>query len=141
MFTNNRNELRQVFIDVWLRMQNSEPMDAMQQVIARIIELHPEYHKLLSDESSTEQDFFAEHGQTNPFLHMSMHIALHEQISTNRPSGIQDCYKQIIVKQGSDHEAEHAMMECLGEALWLAQRNNTLPDENAYLQCLKKLAI
>jgi len=32
------------------------------------------------------------------------------------------------------------MIECLGQALWLAQRDNTMPDDNAYLSCLKKLS-
>jgi len=115
-------------------------MDPMQEVVANIIELHPEYHHLLESEDSLDQDFSAETGESNPFLHMSMHIALHEQISTNRPAGIYDCYQKLCLTQGDAHGAEHAMMECLGEALWLAQRNQTSPNEAAYLDCLKKIA-
>jgi len=140
MFGNNRNELRQVYLTCWQLKNNKLPMDAMQEVVANIVELHPEYHALLENEESVDQDFSADSGDSNPFLHMSMHIALHEQISTDRPKGINDCYQKLCDLHGGAHDAEHAMMECLGESLWLAQRNQTAPDENNYLVCLKKLA-
>ena len=114
-------------------------MDALQQTIANIVGLHPEYHELLNKPDEIERDYTPEMGQTNPFLHMSMHMALHEQISTDRPAGITDAYQQLCEKCGSAHDAEHAMMECLGEALWTAQRNNQMPDETAYLNCVIKL--
>ena len=114
-------------------------MDPMQEVVANIVELHPEYHQLLENEDSVDQDFSAETGESNPFLHMSMHIALHEQISTDRPKGIFDCYQELCLHKGGPHDAEHAMMECLGEALWQAQRNKTVPDEDKYLACLLKI--
>jgi len=140
MFGNNRNELRQVYLSCWQLKKNGLPMDPMQEVVANIVELHPEYHHLLENEDIIDQDFSAETGESNPFLHMSMHIALHEQISTNRPDGINDCYQKLCLLQGSAHDAEHAMMECLGEALWQAQRDKTAPDETNYLSCLKKIA-
>ena len=140
MFGNDRNQLRKVFFDSWKSRTQGMPMDAMGEIVANIVELHPEYHALLEDENAIDKDYIPEHGETNPFLHMSMHIALHEQISTNRPAGIQDCYTQIIKNTGSEHDAEHAMMECLGESLWLAQRNQTEPDEVIYLECLQSLA-
>ena len=115
-------------------------MDPMQEIVANIVELHPEYHQLLENEEIVDKDFSAETGESNPFLHMSMHIALHEQISTDRPAGIHDCYQQLCILYGGPHDAEHAMMECLGEALWTAQRNQTTPDETTYLECLKKLS-
>jgi hypothetical protein len=140
MLGNNRNELRQVYLSCWQLKKNKLPMDPMQEIVANIVALHPEYHDLLENEEIVDKDFSADTGESNPFLHMSMHIALHEQISTNRPAGINDCYQKLCVQHGSPHDAEHAMMECLGEALWLAQRNNTSPDEAAYLECLTKLA-
>ena len=140
MFGNNRNELRQVYLSCWQLKKNNLPMDPLQEIVANIVELHPEYHDLLEHEDSVDQDFSAETGESNPFLHMSMHIALHEQISTNRPDGINDCYQKLCLLHGGPHDAEHAMMECLGEALWLAQRNQTTPDEDKYLECLKKIS-
>lgn len=115
-------------------------MDAMQEVVATIVELHPEYHELLENEGIVDKDYSAETGESNPFLHMSMHIALHEQISTDRPKGINDCYQKLCLTHGGPHDAEHQMMECLGEALWQAQRDETVPDEARYLECLKNIA-
>ena len=111
----------------------------MEALIAEVIESHPEYHPLLDDQANIEQqEFTPEQGQTNPFLHMGMHIALREQAGSDRPPGIRPVYDRICAVRGR-HQAEHAMMECLGQSLWQAQRDNRLPDEAAYLECLKKL--
>lgn len=141
MFTNDRNQMRKVFFDSWKAHRESSPMDAMQKIITNIIELHPEYHALLEKKDNLEKDYLPEQGETNPFLHMSMHITLHEQINTNRPTDIKDIYQQLTQKHNSAHEAEHAMMECLGESLWQAQRDQNMPDEKAYMECLQKLCL
>ena len=140
MFGNDRNQLRKIFFDTWKLKNAGTPLDAMQTIIANIIELHPEYHRLLENENTLDKDYLPDQGETNPFLHMSMHIALHEQISTDRPTGIKTAYQALSHKHGSAHDAEHDMMECLGEALWRAQRDNTVPDEQSYLKCLQKLS-
>ncbi|MFC1602128.1 DUF1841 family protein [Pseudomonadota bacterium] len=70
---------------------------------------------------------------------MSMHIAIQEQLSTNRPAGIAELYQQITQQIGDPHEAEHQIMECLGQMLWEAQRENRMPDEKAYLSAVKSL--
>lgn len=139
MFNQNRDQMRRVFFDCWKAHRQKAPLDAMQKIIVHIIELHPEYQPLLENEASLDRDYLPDLGEINPFLHMSMHIALHEQISTDRPAGIKALYQTIISKQGSAHTAEHAMMDCLGEALWQAQRNQAPPDERTYFECLKKL--
>ena len=135
----NRDEIRQVYIDVWRKMQQGSLLEPMESVIADVIELHGEYHDFLQQgESAQAAEFSPESGQSNPFLHMGMHIALREQTSTDRPAGIAALHQQLAQKRGL-HDAEHAMMECLGQALWVAQRNNTMPDEQAYLECLRGL--
>lgn len=135
----SREEIRRVYLTVWQKMQQGQILDPMESVIADIISLHTEYHHLLEQGERIQQtEFTPESGQSNPFLHMGMHIALHEQTSTNRPSGIHTIHQKLCKKLGR-HDAEHAMMECLGQALWHAQRNQTHPDEAAYLDCLKKL--
>ncbi len=141
MLGNSKNALRQVYLDCWQLKKNKRPMDPMQEVVGAIVEMHPEYHQLLENKDGVDQDFSADTGESNPFLHMSMHIALHEQVSIDRPNGINDCYQKLCLLHGAPHDAEHAMMECLGEALWLAQRNQTVPDESAYLDCLKKITL
>lgn len=135
----NRDEIRQVYLDVWSRMQTQSLLEPMESLIAEVIELHPEYHSLLDDgEEIKQQDYTPELGQTNPFLHMGMHIALREQVGADRPVGIKSIYAKLIKRLGQ-HRGEHSMIECLGQSLWNAQRNNQVPDEALYLACLKKL--
>ncbi len=135
----SRDEVRQVYLKVWQKMQKRELLEPMEALIADVIESHPEYHALLhDDEQAMQQEFTPEQGQSNPFLHMGMHIAIREQADTDRPQGISAIYQKLVAARGR-LEAEHAMMECLGKALWNAQRNNRPPDEIAYLECLKKL--
>ena len=135
----SRDEVRQVYLKVWQKMQNQQLLEPMEALIAEVIESHPEYHELLTDSDETrERDFNPDEGQTNPFLHMGMHIALREQAGADRPVGINETSQRLTAKMGQ-HQAEHAMMECLGQALWQAQRDNQPPDESVYLECLKKL--
>ena len=140
MINQDRNSLRQVFFDAWSKAHQSQILTPLEQVIVAIIRLHPEYHPLLSNQNKNlHRDFTPEQGETNPFLHMSMHIAIHEQLTTQRPEGIVEIYQSLVNKSVDAHQAEHRIMECLGQMLWQAQLNNAEPDEVAYLECLKKL--
>ena len=139
MFGQNRQQLRQMYHDVWQKSQANEDLSALESMIAQVINEHPEYQKIFNNETSLEQEYFVEDGQTNPFLHMGLHLSLHEQISTDRPMGIRKLYQQLLTKFGTAHDSEHQMMECLTESLWLAQRNNSAPSESDYLLSLQKL--
>ncbi len=135
----SRDQIRQVYLDVWEKLQSQTLLEPMEAVIANIIELHPEYHSLLDrKEAARSKEFSPEQGETNPFLHMGMHIALREQASTDQPPGFQGIYHKLITKLG-EHDAEHAMMECLAEALWRCQKDNLPFDNEAYLVNLKAL--
>jgi len=136
-FSQNRNQLRQAYYDAWVKFSQKLPMTMLEQQIARVIEEHPEYHSLINN---IDKDYLPEEGQSNPFLHMGMHLALREQINTNRPAGIQQCFAVLTTRLASPLEAEHQMMECLGHALWLAQQQSAAPNEIEYLNCLKKIA-
>ncbi len=139
MFGNDRNEMRQMFYTAWKNFNNKTLLQPLEQIIVTIIQQHPEYHALLADESSIDKDFTPEMGQTNPFLHMSMHIAIHEQLSTQRPAIIQDVYQSLRQKHRDAHQAEHEIMECLGQMLWQAQRDQTSPNEQHYIECIQGL--
>lgn len=139
MFGQNRQQLRQMYHDVWKKKQADESLSALESMVAQVIVEHPEYHKIFNNDTSLEQEYFVEDGQINPFLHMGLHISLHEQISTDRPAGIRQTYQQLQAKFSDAHETEHQMMECLTESLWLAQRNNQPPSETDYLTALQKL--
>lgn len=139
MFSDNRDDIRKTYYTVWQKVQTNETMTSLEQQIAQVIIEHPEYHDMLSKPAHQFQEFFPEQGQTNPFLHMGLHLALREQVATNRPSGIAAIHQQLSNQLNSHLEAEHKMMEHLVEAMWQAQRNNTMPDENQYLSKLNHL--
>lgn len=140
MFGQNRDSMRRFFLAAWDKAQAGETLQPLEKLIADVVAAHPEYHKLLADEDrSLASDFTPEGGQSNPFLHMGMHITIAEQLSTDRPAGIRDLYQRLTRSSGDPHEAEHRMMECLGRILWEAQRAGRHPDEQAYLACLQQL--
>lgn len=140
MFSHNRDELRRFYVEVWRKYRQQVTLQPLEAMIAEVIALHPEYHSLLEDEDkAVAQDFPAENGQTNPFMHMGMHLGLREQVSTDRPAGIRAIHEALSKKSGDVHEAEHMMMECLGRAIWEAQQSGTAPDEAKYLECLQRL--
>lgn len=137
----DRGELREVFFRAWQRYQARQPLEGAERLVVAAALRHPEYHTLLaSPDSARDRDFSPEDGTVNPFLHLGMHIAIEEQLSVDRPAGIRAHYSALIGRLGDEHEAQHAMMECLGEAVWRAQREGGTPDESAYLECLAHLA-
>lgn len=137
MFSSDRSALRQFYSQTWQKAQQGQVLDALETQIAQVLQEHPEYHAWINDKH-LDSDFSVEMGQTNPFLHMGLHLGLREQIATDRPAGIRALYQQLLVHY-DPHNLEHQMMECLAESLWQAQRNQTLPDETAYLACLEQL--
>ncbi len=140
MFGGDRTEMRRVFTEAWRKQRDKEPLDPLEQLIAALVQQHPEYHRLIEDpESALDRDFQPEAGQSNPFLHLGMHISLQEQLATDRPKGIALLYKQLVMQTGDAHTAEHQLMECLGRMLWEAQRAGRMPDEAAYLECVRAL--
>ncbi|MBE0509166.1 MAG: DUF1841 family protein [Chromatiales bacterium] len=140
LFGQSRDELRRFYLRSWAKHQQGQPLEPLENIVAQVIAMHPEYQDLLADqEQAIGRDFGPEQGQSNPFLHMGMHLALHEQLSTDRPTGIRAVHSALRLRLGDVHAAEHLMMECLGQALWEAQRSGQMPDEQAYLACLRGL--
>ena len=140
MFIQNRAESRAFFYNVWKKQKSRLSLDPLEVIIFDVISTHPEYHCYLDDEKSIYQNnSSAENAEINPFLHMGMHIALKEQINSNKPVGINVIFSKVVSKSVSVHDEEHKMMECLGKSLWKAQLENKLPDENEYLECLENI--
>ena len=137
----DRDSGRTFFLEVWGKHKRQMRLEALEQIVLNVILQHPEYHVILEKDEKeiSAMEFTPEMGMTNPFLHMGMHITIQEQIGSNRPSGITALYQQLLPKYSSAHDLEHSMMECLGETLWLAQRNKTLPDELQYLEQVRRL--
>jgi hypothetical protein len=139
MFNPSREQARRLFFDAWRKYREKKPMAGLENVALDVVLLHPEYHAALDDpQRYAERDNGPEDGQTNPFLHMSLHLAIEEQISIDQPPGIRSEFERIALARGDRHAALHAVLECLGETLWRAQRDGAPPDGAAYLECLKK---
>jgi len=139
-FAEDRDALRRMYLQAWQRYRDGLPLEPLQAQIAEVVAQHPEYHPLLeSGDQVVEQNWQPEQGVGNPFLHMGMHLAIREQLATDRPAGIVALHKALVARSGNAHDAEHRMAECLGEALWRSQRSGLPPDESAYLESLRKL--
>jgi len=137
IFGEDRNELRKMYADAWQKYCDKRPLTPLEAQITQVIEDHPEYHAAITGD--LDRDFTVEGGQTNPFLHLGLHLGIREQVSTNRPAGIAAIFKALATRAGGSHDAEHRMIDCLAETLWAAQSNNTAPDEAAYLERLRNL--
>lgn len=136
----DRSGLRRQYLEAWRRYRAGMPLEPLEHQLVSVIEQHPEYHALLEDESQVlGRDYTPETGQSNPFLHLGLHLAIREQVATNRPAGIAAVHRDLSRRLGDVHEAEHRMLERLGEALWFSQRTGRPPDETAYLESLRQL--
>lgn len=139
MYAPSRNEAREFFFSAWEKYRAAVPLTDLERVVVEIIALHPEYHALLeSRERNLAADFAPEAGQLNPFLHLSLHLGLAEQIAVDRPAGIRAEVERLAARHGDRHAALHDALECLGETIWEAQRAGTPPDTAAYLECLRR---
>ena len=137
IFSQDRNALRAMYADAWRKHRDGLPLTALETQIATVIGEHPEYEHAVTGD--LQQDFTVEGGETNPFLHMGLHLGIREQVATDRPPGIRMVFEQLAAKTGDAHSAEHRMIECLAEVLWTAQQNSQPPDEQNYLQQLRRL--
>ncbi|CAN1537418.1 Protein of unknown function DUF1841 [Burkholderiaceae bacterium] len=140
LFNPSREEVRRFFCETWQKQTQSQILTPLETLAAKWIEQHPEYHPLLiNTEEAIQQDYTPEGGVTNPFLHLSMHLSISEQISIDQPPGIRLIQQRLAQKLGSEHEAQHQIMECLGQVMWEAQRLGKNPDTQAYSLALQRL--
>jgi hypothetical protein len=137
----SRDQLRQVYVDAWRKHREGVPMEPVEAQVADIVALHPEYHPILeSTQAPLQTDYSPAGGQSNPFLHMGLHLAVRDQIATDRPAGIRAAYVAAAKRAGSEHDAEHQFIECLAETMWEAQRSGLPPDEKVYLERILRLS-
>jgi hypothetical protein len=137
MFNPTRNEARQFLFDAWRKHAVGELLTPLEHIAARVIEKHPEFHALFAaPEASRDRDYAQ--GELNPFLHLMMHLSIEEQISIDQPPGVRAAFARLTGKYGSEHEAQHAMMECMAEMILQAQGAGTGPDAAVYLGCLAR---
>ena len=140
LYTQDRLQLRRMFVDAWQKRQGGLTLEPLEELIAAVVAEHPEYHAALERvEESLDRDYLPEMGETNPFLHMSLHLAVREQLATDRPPGLAAAYGALVAQTGDPHDAEHRIIECLAATLWEAQGAALAPDEQAYLEAVRRL--
>jgi hypothetical protein len=141
MFQPSQHDVRRFFCGTYARQRDGMPLDAMQSVAARWIDEHPEYGGDLSDEEAALAAVYTVgEGRTNPFLHLSMHLSITEQVAIDQPSGIRQAVELLAARRNSLHAAHHEVMECLGEMIWASQRTGLPPDGQAYIEAVRRRA-
>jgi len=138
MFDPSRDQVREMFFETWRKYRAGQPLIGIESLALDTVLLHPEYHDVLSMPARYRDKDYTD--ESNPFLHMSLHIALEEQLSIDQPPGIAQLFKVLVVKKRQRHAALHEAIECLAETMWRAQRDAAQPDAAAYLECLRKRA-
>jgi len=140
MFNPSRDDARNFLFDSWRKRREGSLQTPLEDLVSQLIEKHPEYHAMLENpQQNQSKDYSPEAGETNPFLHLMMHLTIEEQVSIGQPQGIREHFSRLTEHYQSEHDAQHKMMECLNEMLWQAQRNGTAPDAAIYLSCLEKI--
>jgi hypothetical protein len=139
MFNPSRDQARRFLLDAWKKRVASLPATPLETLAADVVALHPEYHALLSgDAEALTREWTPEDGATNPFLHLSLHLAIEEQLSIDQPPGLRVAFAARLAHHGDRHAALHDVLDCLGETLWRAQRDRQPPDGVAYLDCIRR---
>jgi len=141
MFDPSKDDVRRYFCETWRKHREAAPLTPLEAMALDWVLEHPEYHAdLESLEQALAADYPVEGGRGNPFLHLSMHLAVAEQLQIDQPPGIRAAYETLARRLDSPHEAAHRIMDCLGETIWRAQRDRAAPDSDAYLQCIRRQA-
>jgi hypothetical protein len=139
MFNPSREEVRLFFTGIWQKHQQRLPLTPLEAIALDWIIEHPEYHDTLGRaEDAVHQDYTPEQGESNPFLHLAMHLSIAEQVSIDQPPGIKGAVEGLTRRLDSLHDAHHQVMECLGEMLWNSQRSGLPPDGVTYIECVKR---
>lgn len=140
MFSPSREQVRRFFCTAWKKRREGAPLAGAESLAAEIIDRHPEYQALLSDtETAVHREWSGENGQINPFLHLSLHLSIAEQLSIDQPQGIRAAFAALCIRHDL-HDAEHFLLDCLGKAIWHAQRQNLPIDGETYLECIRRTA-
>ena len=139
MFDPSREQVRNFFFDAWRKYRDGRPLEGLETVAVEAMLLHPEYHHVLDEpDRFLEREYTPDDGEANPFLHMSLHVAVEEQLAIDQPPGIRAEFERLLADRGDRHDALHVVLECLGEVVWRAQRERGVPDGEAYMECLRR---
>jgi hypothetical protein len=139
MFTPSQEDVRRFFCEASRKDRNHEILTPLEAIARDWIVQHPEYATALEDvDTALAADYSVEQGGSNPFLHLSMHLTIAEQLSIDQPPGIRAAHLALARKLDSEHDAHHRIMECLGEMVWQSQRSGLPPDGESYIACIRR---
>jgi hypothetical protein len=141
MFNPSRDDVRRFFCDARRKQRDALPLTPLEAIAADWIAHHPEYHAMLDDPARALQaEFPPDAGRENPFLHLSLHLSLVEQVQIDQPPGIRDAWQVLLKATGDEHEAAHRAIDALAETVWEAQRDRSPPSNERYLERLRRAA-
>ena len=139
LYNPSRDQARQFLIDAWSKFKQQNSLTDLEKIAVEVIQMHPEYHVVFNaPEKFMHQQYFPEMGETNPFLHISLHLSVIEQITINQPIGIKLIYDKLLQHHNDKHLAYHDVIDCLAETIWQSQRNHQPLDSEHYLNLLKR---
>jgi hypothetical protein len=138
IYAPTRDDARRFLFDTWRKYRQGQPLAGLETVALQVMLAHPEYFAILdAPDRHADRDYAPEGGELNPFLHLSLHLAVEEQLSIDQPPGIRGEFERLRARKDT-HAAKHDVLECLGEVVWQAQRSGRAPDAEAYLECLRR---
>ncbi|MBA4110498.1 MAG: DUF1841 domain-containing protein [Leptothrix sp. (in: Bacteria)] len=141
MFAPSQDQVRRFFCEAWAKQQAGQVLTPLEVQATDWVAQHPEYHADLADaEAAVKAVYAVEGGRTNPFLHLSMHLSITEQVSIDQPPGIRAAVQHLAQRRNSLHDAQHEVMEALGEMVWTSQRTGLPFDGAAYIDRVLMLA-
>ena len=139
LYGGDREGIRRAYVDAWSKSRAGQPLEPLEHLLVEVVAEHPEYHAALESPDALTCEFPPEAGRPNPFLHLGLHVAIREQLATDRPPGVRELYAELRPRFADAHRLEHELMDCLAETLWDAQRAGTVPDEAWYLNLVRRI--
>ena len=141
MFSPSQADVRRFFCSTYAKAEAGSAMEAIETIAVQWMEKHPEYACDFADEEAALRAMGeVKEGQTNPFLHLSMHLSIAEQCGIDQPTGIRQAVQLLAARRSALHPAHHEVMECLGEMIWASQRSGLPPDGHAYIDAVRRRA-
>ena len=132
---------RQPFFDAWKKFHQHQPLTDLEKQLVQVILDHPEYHAIFHDPVHFLDKVYSSDQESNPHMHLSIHLVLRDQISLDNPQGIRPIYQQLCEHYGNPLEAEHAMIECLIQELWPVMNGGQPFNNERYLQQLRQAVL
>ena len=136
----NREQLRQMYLDAWRKYTARQPLSRWKPNLPPSSPSTPNTSPCSNPAPRrSTADYTPEGGRENPFLHMGLHLAIREQVATDRPPGIAQIHQSLSSASATPTPPSTPCWSCLAETLWESQRSGSAPDEQRYLERLRAL--